>query len=289
MLIIVENSEEEQYRTLRILEEAEKMGCKVDLINSSGMKFLTNKVFVKGKELYFEEYDAIYSIGNSDRHHYFIMLATIKTGVRIWPSNKHLLMNDKFFEGIFLDNLGIRTPKTILLTSKEKVVVDKLVEEIGGYPCVAKKVTGSEGRYVCLVESFDDLYKFLEKLPHPSISGKKGILLQEYIEESKGTDFRTYCVGDEILGAIQRTSQTDDFRANVSLGGVAEKIEVTAEMEEFSRKIMKEGNFLFAGIDFIMSNSGLVAIEINTSADFKGFEKATGINVAEKIIKKFLE
>lgn len=289
MLIIVEKSEEKQYRTLRILEEAEKIGCQVDLINSNEMRFLTNKVFIGSAEIDFSQYDAIYSIGNSDRHHYFIMLASVRTNARIWPSDKHLLMNDKFFEGIFLDNLGIRTPKTILLTSKDEEEINELVQEIGGFPCVVKKVTGSEGRYVCLVHSFDEIYKFLERLPHPSISGKKGILLQEYIEESKGTDFRTYCVDDEILGAIKRTSQSDDFRANVSLGGIAEKVELTDEMKEFSEKIMKKGEFLFAGIDFIMSDEGLVAIEINTSADFKGFEKASGINVAEKIIKKFLE
>jgi glutathione synthase/RimK-type ligase-like ATP-grasp enzyme len=52
---------------------------------------------------------------------------------------------------------------------------------------------------------------------------------------------------------------------------------------------MKEGKLFYAGLDFIWSEKrGWLAIEINTCAQFEGFEKATGINVAGKIVDKLL-
>ncbi len=47
---------------------------------------------------------------------------------------------------------------------------------------------------------------------------------------------------------------------------------------------MQKGNLFYAGIDFINDGTSWLAIEINTSAQFKGFESATGINVAGKIV-----
>ncbi|MEO5971396.1 MAG: 30S ribosomal protein S6--L-glutamate ligase, partial [Bdellovibrionia bacterium] len=40
-----------------------------------------------------------------------------------------------------------------------------------------------------------------------------------------------------------------------------------------------------AGVDLMESNQGPMIIEVNSSPGFEGIEKATGINVAETIIK----
>ena len=162
-------------------------------------------------------------------------------------------------------------------------------DKLGGFPCIIKKVTGSEGRYIGLVNSIEEIKKFIKKMPHPSIAGKKNIILQEYIKESKGTDFRVLCLGEEIIGAIKRTSQDNDFRANISLGGKAEIIKADKELVLVSKKIMRESGLFYAGIDFIKSNRGYLAIEVNTCAQCEGFEKATKINVAGKIIDKLIK
>ncbi len=290
LLIIVQVGEIDSYRIKRILDEAKKRTIKIDLISSFTTGILTDEIMLDGKTVDFGEYDAVYSIGNAASHHYLIQYASLKSKAKIWPSEKHLFMNDKFCEGMFLASIDIPTPKTVLLTSwKKHKKINELARLVGGYPCVAKKVTGSEGDFVELIHSSKELVNFVKKFPHPSISGKKNVLLQEYIKESKGTDFRVYCVGENILGTIQRTSNDGNFKANISLGGSAKQIETPAEMAAYSKKIMSKGNFLFAGIDFIESNKGFLAVEINTSADFQGFEKATGINVAGEILSKLLE
>lgn len=285
ILLVAERSEVERYRTKRITEEAQKSGYEADIVCSNDIAVLTDKAFFDGKEIDIESYSIVYSLGNSFYNHYLLQLAG-SFGIFAWPSAEHLNFSDKFFEGIFFRSIGVPIPKTILLNSKDEERIESLAEQVGGFPCVLKKVTGSEGRYVGLANSPKEVSQFIARMPQ-GITGKKNILMQEYIEESKGTDFRLYCVGDEILGGIKRQSK-DDFRANISLGGTAEKIEVKEPMKEHALKIMRSGKLEFAGIDFIKSDRGYLAIEVNTSADFKGFEEATGFNVAGKIVEKLI-
>lgn len=286
-LILVIEAAVDSHRVKRLIEEIEKRNHKVDLLCSTYAKILTDRVYSDGKEVNFKDYDFVYSVGNDDKHQYISTIARYNSEAKIWPDD--LSINDKFVEAVFLNSVEVATPKTILLTKRKNGRLEEAVKEIGGFPCVIKKVTGSEGKYVALADSVEKVNSFIDRLPHPSIIGRKNVILQEYIEESKGTDFRVYCVGREILGAIKRKSQGDDFRANVSLGGQAEKVELSDEMVEYSRKIIKDNKFLLVGIDFIESKRGYLVVELNDSADFKGFERATGIDVAGKIVEEFLK
>ena len=40
-----------------------------------------------------------------------------------------------------------------------------------------------------------------------------------------------------------------------------------------------------AGVDLLISNRGPLVLEVNSSPGLEGIEKATGINIAEKIIE----
>lgn len=288
-LIIVEEAEEKKYRVLRFIEELKKKDVASDIFVSKNAVVSSDGFYLNEKKVETSKYKLVISLGNSAIHHYIISMISLNDNALVWPQVDKFNMSDKFYEMIFFSSVDIPVPQTVLLTGRRKDKLPKLAEKVGGFPCVIKKVTGSEGRYVGLVNSAEEINQFVEKMPHPSISGKKNIILQECIKESKGTDFRVICLGDEILGGIKRTSQGDDFRANVSLGGKAEIIEVDDELASLSKKIMEKSGLFYAGIDFIKSNRGYLAIEVNTCAQFEGFEKATGINVAEKIVEKLIK
>jgi RimK family alpha-L-glutamate ligase len=286
-LLVVIKQSLDSYRVRRLKEEIEKRGHRVHFLCSSEAMIFSDKIYYKDKEIRGNDYDFIYSIGNDEKNKYILYFFKNNSKAKIWPDD--LDLDDKFNEGVFLSSLGVATPKTILMNNKNNENIERLSIEIGGFPFVIKKVSGSEGKYVSLVKSKEDVLNFIKKLPHPSITGKKNIIFQEYLKNSKGTDFRVFCVGDKILGAIKRTSQNGDFRANISLGGKAEKFDLNPEMLDYSEKIIKNGKFLLVGIDFIKNNDKYLVIEINNSANFEGFEKSTGIDVAGKIVDEFLK
>ena len=83
-------------------------------------------------------------------------------------------MSDKFHEGLFFDSINVPHPKTALInTLKNKELLRATVEEVGGFPCVIKKVTGSEGYYVGVVNLLEDIEKFVSGKGFSGINGKK--------------------------------------------------------------------------------------------------------------------
>ena len=52
-----------------------------------------------------------------------------------------------------------------------------------------------------------------------------------------------------------------------------------------SRKAAKVLGLSVAGVDLIQSNRGPLVLEVNSSPGLEGIEKATGIDVADEIIK----
>ncbi len=288
-LIIFKDKVKSGYRIDRVVTEIKNAGHDVDLVCSVGMKITAAGFLVDNKILNLAKYDIVFSIGNGELQHQLATVISCYTKSVFWPDKEALFYDDKFNEAVFMESIGVPKPKTILLTSTKSKDIDDLIKEVEGYPCIIKKAMGSGGEFVELANSSSDVLDFLDKVPHPSISGKRNIILQEYIKESKGTDFRVFCVGEKVLGTIKRTSRNGGFKANVSLGGKAEKVEISKEMKAYAKKIMKESKLLIAGIDFIKSNRGYLVLEINISPGIEGFEKATGVNVAKKIVLGLLE
>jgi ribosomal protein S6--L-glutamate ligase len=73
------------------------------------------------------------------------------------------------------------------------------------------------------------------------------------------------------------------------LGGEVKEISEIREIREMSEKIMRKSKLFMVGIDFIKSNEGYQVLEINTSPQFKGFEQATGEDVAGNIVNRLVQ
>lgn len=289
-LILVRKNSGAKYRVKRICQELEGLGLGFDIISTNKAIILSDEAFYQGKRVCFNEYGAVLSLGTSDENIYLVDLAR-KSNLKIkfWPNPERDYLKDKFYEALFLNSIKVRTPKTVLLDSLDNKRIKNVAEYVNGFPCVIKKVTGASGDYVRLVNSADEVVDFVKDFTQTRVSGKRNVILQEYIKEAKGFDFRVYCVGTKVLGTIKRSSEGEDFRSNVSLGGSAKALDTPAELELLAKRVMQKSGLLFAGIDFIKDRQGFLAIEINVSANFKAFESATGINVAKEIVCAMLK
>jgi gamma-F420-2:alpha-L-glutamate ligase len=185
---------------------------------------------------------------------------------------------DKMYANQILAQAGLPIPKTMLTRFPCKA---ELVEKVVGFPCVLKVVTGSHGEGVYLCENakqFEDLSELVSL-----IDFKASMIIQEYIAHSEGRDLRVIVIGGRVVGAMQRTATDGSFKANISRGGEGTPYEVDDEMEMLSVQVAKVLDLDIAGVDLLFHPDGYKICEANSSPGFKGFEKALGINIPEKV------
>ena len=185
---------------------------------------------------------------------------------------------DKLYANQILAQHGLPIPKTLLTRFPCKA---DLVEKQVGFPCVLKVITGSHGAGVYLCEDakqFEDLSELIS-----SLDSKTSMIIQEYISHSEGRDLRVIVVGGRVVGAMQRTATDGSFKANISRGGEGHPYDVDDEMEMLSIQVAKVLDLDIAGVDLLFHPDGYKICEANSSPGFKGFEKALGINIPQKI------
>lgn len=176
---------------------------------------------------------------------------------------------------------GIATPDTSY--ARDYRYMHHHIDTMKQQPLVIKVTTGTRGQGVVLARDAQTA---------KAITGTLGIcqdhyVVQNFIEESHGTDIRVYVVNGEVVAAIERTSQKD-FRSNLSLGGVATKVHLTDDEKLLATRAAAALGLDSGGIDLIRSHAGTMVIEGNASGEF-GIEKVTGANVAGAIINCIAE
>ena len=103
--------------------------------------------------------------------------------------------------------LGI--PETTFVRDKKDVL--PAIERVGGAPVIIKLLEGTQGIGVLLAETQQSAEAIIELLQ----SQKQSVLIQKFVSESKGRDIRAFVVGDQVIGAMRRVAQGQEFRSNV--------------------------------------------------------------------------
>lgn len=174
-------------------------------------------------------------------------------------------------------------PSTGLAHSKEDY--DTIIQTVGGVPLIIKLVEGTEGVGVFLADNKKHAVNLLKTFKQLSVP----LIVQEFIDESAGTDIRAFVIGDEVVACMQRQSQDGDFRANVALGGDTQSITLTPQEKNIALAAARAIEINIAGVDIIRSNKGPLVIEINVSPGFTGLEAISGEDVAGQIIRYAVE
>ena len=274
------------YSTKRLKEVAKQRGHEVDVINyilcEASIEQSKPIVIYKGEVL--TGYDAIIPrIASSfTRYGSAIVRQFEMQGVFTSASSISIVRSrDKLRTIQLLARAGVGIPKTIF--SRGIADSDKLVEELGGPPVIIKLARGTHGRGVVLAESEKAARSVLQGFYLMDDDGTN-ILLQEFVEESAGTDIRAFVVGGQVVASMKRQSLDDDFRSNLHQGGEGTSIRLTDEERRIAIKAARAMGLSIAGVDMMQSQRGPLVLEVNASPGF-GIEKVTGRDVASKIIE----
>ncbi|WP_102345385.1 ATP-grasp domain-containing protein [Bacillus sp. Marseille-P3661] len=183
---------------------------------------------------------------------------------------------------------GISMPKTIIapkifdgLNVVDFSPYNYIAEEIG-FPLVIKEVFGSFGQQVYLIHDYEELLQKVKEL------GSIPFVFQELIKSSYGKDIRLNVVGDRVVTAMLRTSD-NDFRANVSNGGVMQPYNPTQTEIDLAIKCSQIIGTDFAGIDLLFGEDDQpIVCEVNSNAHIRNIYDCTGVDVAEFMIDYIL-
>jgi len=196
--------------------------------------------------------------------------------------------DNKAIQYLELSKQGIAMPETIIapkvypnFTIKDSGYYEQVLERLG-LPMVIKEGHGSFGMKVYLIETEEQFYEKTDEL--------RGIdyVFQKFIATSRGRDIRVNIVGDEIVAAMHRQSETD-FRANITNGGVATVIELTDQQTALAIQAAHAVGAEFAGVDLLFGdNEEPLVCEVNAAAHIRNIYNVTGINVADAMIAYIL-
>jgi len=178
-----------------------------------------------------------------------------------------------------IGNSGVEMPVTGYVHLSRDI--ESVLKTVGQPPYVIKLLEGTQGRGVVLTETMEAAISAIETMKKIDAN----ILIQEFVNESKGEDIRAIVVGDKVVASMKRKAKPGEFRSNVHLGGSVEKYELNEQEEESAIKAAKVLGLSVAGVDLIQSNRGPLVLEVNSSPGLEGIEKASGVDVADKIIE----
>ncbi len=188
---------------------------------------------------------------------------------------------DKLRSLQILARAGLGIPKTAFASSPKEQDINSVIEAIGGAPCVIKLLEGTQGIGVILAEN----EKAAKSVVEAFLKLNANMLVQEFIQESKGADLRVFIVDGQIIGAMKRQAKEGEFRSNLHRGGSAKVIQLSNEERGTALKAVKKLGLGIAGVDLLQSNRGPLVMEVNSSPGLEGIEGATGIDIAAKIIE----
>jgi len=114
---------------------------------------------------------------------------------------------------------------------------------------------------------------------------KARIIVQEFIKESKGADLRAFVVNGEVVGAMKRQGKEGEFRSNLHRGGTGKLVKLTRAEKAAALLAAKALGLGIAGVDMLQSKRGPLVLEVNSSPGLEGIEKATGLDIAGRIIE----
>lgn len=146
-------------------------------------------------------------------------------------------------------------------------------------PGVLKVGNGNQGKGVSLIT---DLAEYRARVTEYLTLGD--CLYQEYIAESKGNDKRLIVCSGKVVASMRRQANSDDFRANLHLGGSASDYTPTAQESAIAIRAVAALGLTYGGVDLIDGPSGPLLLEVNPSPGLQ-ISEITQRNVAAEIIK----
>ena len=283
MNIVILSRNKDLYSTRRLVEEAEKRNHIVEVIDplSCDLIIENEKPTILYKDKYLDYVDAIIPRIGASVTFYGCAVVRQFEMMNVFSSvssDAIIRSRDKLRSFQHLSKAGVDMPKTVFTNYSRDV--EKVIAQVGGTPVVIKLLEGTQGIGVVLAESKIAAESVLE-----AFNGLEArALIQEYIAEAKGADFRALIVDEQVVGAMKRQGKEGEFRSNLHRGGTYEHYKLSDAEIKIAIKAARKLKLPICGVDLLQSDRGPLVMEINSTPGLEGIESASKKNIAQAII-----
>ena len=272
-------SREDNYSTRRLVEEGEKRGHTVEVIDTTRCYMAINamapEVHYDGARL--PRYDAVIPrIGSSVTAYGTAVIRQFETiGTHCVNGSEGITASrDKLHAHQLMARHKIGMPNTAFASSPKDT--DSLMRLVGTAPLIVKLLESTQGKGVVLAET--------KKAAQSVIDAFRGLranfLVQDFVKEAAGEDIRCLVVGGKVVASMKRTGAEGDFRSNLHRGGSAKVVRISKEERDTAIRAAKAFKLNLAGVDLLRSEAGPKVLEVNSSPGLEGIETASKKNIA---------
>jgi ribosomal protein S6--L-glutamate ligase len=283
MRVAVLSRNPDLYSTRRLVEAGRERGHTVDVLDTLRC---TGHLTATGPEVHYEGArveppDVLIPRIGASITSYGLSVVRQFEAMGVWALNPAVGVTrsrDKLRAHQFLAKKGIALPRTAFAHQAD--AADDLVRSVGGPPVVVKLLEGTQGVGVVLCET----RKAAESVIQAFRGMKAHLLVQEFVKEAGGADVRLFVIGDKVVAGMKRQAADGEFRSNLHRGGTAEALRISPEERRTAVLACKALGLRVAGVDVLQSDRGPLVLEVNSSPGLEGIERATGIDVAARIV-----
>ena len=188
-----------------------------------------------------------------------------------WVNGRDAVLASRNKAGVLatLDDAGVPTPQTVMLSNpvSESVVADAVSEF--SYPVVVKPNSATRGVGVAAAHDLDSLLGIVDylNLVHDyRATGDKSYLIQEYLPNAR--DSRAMLVDGDYAGAVRRKLPDDALAAgrwkhNVHRGAEAIGVELPERARRLAERTAAALGVGYLGVDLLETDDRLVVNETN--------------------------
>ncbi len=226
-----------------------------------------NHLFYEGEHFKTQDYGLLInqmSLSHGHTADYYVVNIFEENKIPTFNSISSILsVKNKLSCTSVLSKNNIPVPKTAVVRQREDI--ELALNFIGKPPYILKEAFGSGGARVMLAESKRSVFAIFDYAWR--VNRHVILMVQEYITDvrKKNTDYRVLVINHKFVAAMERFPSTEEFRANVKLGGNAKAVTLSNKEIELCEEITKLFDLKVAGIDFIRANDNPYIIEVNSN------------------------
>lgn len=285
MKVLVLYGMSDSANSVELVERAEKLG---HTVTSGSIMDVSSEVSSKGSRFWLKDEEItdtdvcfLRSFGPGSCEQLTRRISMVEhfevSGIRVVnPCYPFRRARDKYATQYILEKAGLPVATTYTTESLERAY--RRSQEMG--VCVYKPILGSMGKGSLKFDHPDlayNAYKLLGRVGQP-------LIVQEYIS-NPGRDIRVFVVGDRVVGSAYKYGVAGQWKTNVAQGATMVDEPLPDETLELGVKATQALGLDYAGVDVIESERGPVILEVNGAPGWQALKQATGVDVAEEIVR----